>query len=249
MRMVDKLGFGRVFVAGDAAHCHSPTGGQGVQDAANLGWKLALVASGRAPAALLDSYSAERLHVIAEMLKLTTALYEKSGRRKRVDPGLGARGQAWDTWCEHARKHHRVRGRREQHSSGPGRCVRRGGGGGGARAGRYRAPDAPGLVGAEEIATRLFNVFGPAAHTVLVFGGDAAMQEGVKRALRRWPTGTKHTVLVRRAGENGERAVVGKALEDREGDAYAEYSSGMAEGEASIVIVRPDEMIGAVIFG
>jgi hypothetical protein len=40
---------------------------------------------------------------------------------------------------------------------------------------------------------------------------------------------------------------VGKALEDREGHVYAEYVSGMAEGEASIVIVRPDGMIGAVV--
>jgi hypothetical protein len=54
--------------------------------------------------------------------------------------------------------------------------------------------------------------------------------------------------VVRRAGENGESAVVGlKALEDREGHAYAGYTGGMAEGEASIVMVRPDGMIGAVV--
>jgi fermentation-respiration switch protein FrsA (DUF1100 family) len=111
----------------------------------------------------------------------------------------------------------------------------------------YRAPDAPGLVGAEGTVTRLFDVFGPAAHTVLVFGGDAAMHEGVKRALGHWLKGTERTVLVRRAGVKGESGVVGQALADREGHAYAGYAGGMAEGEASIVIVRPDGMIGAVV--
>src|SRR5262249_9760014 len=55
---------GRVFLAGDASHIHSPAGGQGMntgmQDAWNLAWKLALVQAGRARPALLDSYSQER---------------------------------------------------------------------------------------------------------------------------------------------------------------------------------------------
>ena len=55
---------GRVFLAGDAAHVHSPVGGQGmntgIQDAMNLGWKLAAAVRGRAPRRLLDSYQAER---------------------------------------------------------------------------------------------------------------------------------------------------------------------------------------------
>jgi 2-polyprenyl-6-methoxyphenol hydroxylase-like FAD-dependent oxidoreductase len=69
---------GRVLLAGDAVHIHSPAGGQGLNtgmlDAHNLGWKLALVASGRAPDALLDSYAAERGPVADEVLKLTHAL-------------------------------------------------------------------------------------------------------------------------------------------------------------------------------
>jgi 2-polyprenyl-6-methoxyphenol hydroxylase-like FAD-dependent oxidoreductase len=69
---------GRVLLAGDAVHIHSPAGGQGVNtgmaDAHNLGWKLALVASGRAPDALLDSYGTERRPVAKEVLKLTHAL-------------------------------------------------------------------------------------------------------------------------------------------------------------------------------
>ena len=74
-RMVPRYQVGRVFLAGDAAHIHSPVGGQGmntgVQDAFNLAWKLALVARGHAPTALLDSYHAER-HPVGAMTLLET---------------------------------------------------------------------------------------------------------------------------------------------------------------------------------
>lgn len=66
-RMVNAYRTGRVFLAGDAAHIHSPFGGQGmntgIQDAYNLAWKLALVLKGRAHAALLNTYQEERLPV------------------------------------------------------------------------------------------------------------------------------------------------------------------------------------------
>ncbi|MFJ6837258.1 FAD-dependent monooxygenase [Streptomyces sp. NPDC091209] len=68
---------GRVFVAGDAAHIHLPAGGQGlstgVQDAANLGWKLVAVVRGDAPAELLDTYHAERWPVGRRLLANTRA--------------------------------------------------------------------------------------------------------------------------------------------------------------------------------
>ena len=64
---------GRVLLAGDAAHVHSPVGGQGlntgVQDAANLGWKLAQVVNGTSPESLLDTYHAERHPVAARVLR------------------------------------------------------------------------------------------------------------------------------------------------------------------------------------
>ncbi|MGK3998169.1 FAD-dependent monooxygenase [Sorangium sp. So ce1024] len=69
---------GRVLLAGDAAHVHSPMGGQGlnlgVQDAVNLGWKLAQVVNGGAPEGLLDTYHAERHPVGARVLRNTMAL-------------------------------------------------------------------------------------------------------------------------------------------------------------------------------
>jgi 2-polyprenyl-6-methoxyphenol hydroxylase-like FAD-dependent oxidoreductase len=68
---------GRILLAGDAAHVHSPVGGQGlntgVQDAVNLGWKLALVVAGTAPETLLDTYQAERHPVAARVLRNTMA--------------------------------------------------------------------------------------------------------------------------------------------------------------------------------
>ena len=69
----------RVFLAGDAAHIHSPVGAQGmntgIQDAWNLGWKLAMVAKGRAIEALLDSYHAERWPVGRTLLRVTDRLF------------------------------------------------------------------------------------------------------------------------------------------------------------------------------
>jgi 2-polyprenyl-6-methoxyphenol hydroxylase-like FAD-dependent oxidoreductase len=79
VRMVDRYRVGRVFLAGDAAHVHPPSGGQGlntgVQDAYNLGWKLAHVVRG-GPQTLLDSYQAERLPVAAAVLGLSKRLYQ-----------------------------------------------------------------------------------------------------------------------------------------------------------------------------
>jgi 2-polyprenyl-6-methoxyphenol hydroxylase-like FAD-dependent oxidoreductase len=69
---------GRVFLAGDAAHVHSPAGGQGMntglQDAANLGWKLASTVQGRAPAGLLDTYENERHPVGRLVLRSSGAI-------------------------------------------------------------------------------------------------------------------------------------------------------------------------------
>lgn len=74
-RMVRQFRHGRVFLAGDAAHIHSPAGGQGmntgIQDAHNLAWKLALVAAGRSPETLLDSYHAEREPVARAVVQMT----------------------------------------------------------------------------------------------------------------------------------------------------------------------------------
>src|SRR5215469_10527007 len=79
----------RVLLAGDAAHVHSPVGGQGlnigVQDAVNLGWKLAQVVHGTSPENLLDTYHAERHPVGARLLRNTMALTAIQRSEDRID--------------------------------------------------------------------------------------------------------------------------------------------------------------------
>jgi rifampicin monooxygenase len=79
-RLAERYRAGRVLLAGDAAHVHPPTGGQGlnvgIQDAFNLGWKLAAEVGGWAPEGLLDSYHTERHPVAADVLNNTRAQME-----------------------------------------------------------------------------------------------------------------------------------------------------------------------------
>lgn len=89
-RLVDSYRRGRVLLAGDAAHIHSPFGGQGLSlglvDAANLGWKLAAVVRGDMPDSLLDTYTAERRPVAQAVLANTLA----QAAIMRPDPQSGA---------------------------------------------------------------------------------------------------------------------------------------------------------------
>ena len=96
----------RCFLLGDAAHIHSPVGAQGMntglQDAYNLAWKLALVASGGADTALLDSYEEERIPVAQALLSTTDRRFRSSFRiarlagfvRTRIAPKIMALGDA-----------------------------------------------------------------------------------------------------------------------------------------------------------
>lgn len=79
-RVADHFRQGRVFLAGDAGHVHSPAGGQGMNtgigDAVNLAWKLAAVLAGRADASLLDSYEAERVPFARSLVATTDRIFE-----------------------------------------------------------------------------------------------------------------------------------------------------------------------------
>jgi hypothetical protein len=154
VRMVDRYRAGRVFLAGDAAHVHSPAGGQGmntgIQDAYNLGWKLAAVLAG-ADAALLDTYQEERLPIAAWVLGLSNQIMASavaSGtitfRRdeQTTQLGLGYRDSSLT---------------QETRAGAPG-----------LRAGD-RAPDAPGLIGPRG-PCRLFDLLRGSQATVLAFG-------------------------------------------------------------------------------
>ena len=80
MRLAKTYRSGNVFLAGDSAHVHSTTGGQGMnccmQDAYNLGWKLALVVQGKAPAKLLDTYVTERRPIAEQVIWAASSLHE-----------------------------------------------------------------------------------------------------------------------------------------------------------------------------
>ncbi|MBX5161496.1 FAD-dependent oxidoreductase [Rhizobium sp. NZLR8] len=147
-RLADRYRLGRVFLVGDAAHTHPPTGGQGlntsVQDAYNLGWKLAAVVAG-GPDALLDSYEEERRPVAAAMLGLATDLLDQLKR------GEMRRG----------REVHQLDIGYPESSIALEKPERRGG----LLAGD-RAPDAP-LTGAAGQPRRLFELFSGAHWTLL----------------------------------------------------------------------------------
>ncbi|MDF0532214.1 FAD-dependent monooxygenase [Tsukamurella sp. 8F] len=150
VRLAQRFRDGRVFLAGDAAHVHPPTGGQGlntgVQDAYNLGWKLA-----EGSRELLESYETERRTVAARMLGITSGLLQKY-----VDGDENAHVRGEDT-----------RQLDITYRGGPLAPE----GTGTLRSGD-RAPDAP-LVTADGGTVRLFQLFrGPHA-TRLAFGGEA----------------------------------------------------------------------------
>jgi 2-polyprenyl-6-methoxyphenol hydroxylase-like FAD-dependent oxidoreductase len=87
-RQVAELRVGRVLLAGDAAHIHSPIGGQGMNtglaDAWNLAWKLDLAVHGRASPLLIDSYNAERAPVIRSVIKMTDLLTKGLGTPSKL---------------------------------------------------------------------------------------------------------------------------------------------------------------------
>ena len=95
-RHVAQLRVGRMFIAGDAAHIHSPFGGQGMNtglhDVWNLVWKLDLVLHGRGNDRLLESYSAERLPVIKQVIETTAFPDQGDGNAKQVCAGSARHG-------------------------------------------------------------------------------------------------------------------------------------------------------------
>ncbi|MEI9996363.1 MAG: FAD-dependent oxidoreductase [Rhizomicrobium sp.] len=150
-RIADRYRAGRVFLAGDAAHIHPPTGGQGlntsVQDAYNLGWKLGAVLRG-APDKLLATYEEERRPIAAQMLGLATGLLEaaKQGSMRR-----GREVQQLDIGYPQSSLVLEKPARKDGVLAGD------------------RAPDAP-LRGAAGLPTRLFELFQGPHWTLLGYG-------------------------------------------------------------------------------
>jgi 2-polyprenyl-6-methoxyphenol hydroxylase-like FAD-dependent oxidoreductase len=168
-RIVPRYRVGRVFLAGDAAHIHPPTGGQGMntglQDAYNLAWKLALDVRGLAHSQFLDSYNAERQPVGRAVVERT--VQRTVSIADRTDPAQALRDDS--QLCVHYRDSAWVCEKLSQ----PGALA------GGPRPGD-RAPDAWGLcrVGVD-VPSRLFDLFRGTHHTLLWTGKEAGWSDSL----------------------------------------------------------------------
>jgi 2-polyprenyl-6-methoxyphenol hydroxylase-like FAD-dependent oxidoreductase len=230
----------RVFLAGDAAHIHSPAGGQGmntgIQDAFNLAWKLALVVRGRAPAQLLASYHLEREPVARDVLNLTDRITRMATMRNSVAQSvrdfLLPRVSGIDFVGEKIAD--RLAELNITYRTSP---IVENRGGGRLKAGD-RAPDAE-LRDENGRARRLFELFREPRHVLLLFlgasGGAAANFWEIGSAIDGLPNGTIDSYRIVR-GQSDLPA----ELRDTSGLAHAAY--GLFEG--GVALVRPDGYIG-----
>jgi len=217
VRLVDRYRVGRVFLAGDAAHVHTPAGAQGlntgIQDAYNLAWKLALVLKG-APDRLLDTYQEERLPIAAAVLGLSTQLYQsyQSGVMPSLKRGdterqllLNYRGSSLATEVGTAAE--------------------------GLRAGD-RAPD--GIGEGRSGRVRLFDLYRGTHFTLLAFGARAIAD------VREMNRANLQIFAVRHEAPVADE----RALADTNGNIHESY--GVRDDDHVVFLVRPDGYIGLV---
>ncbi|KAH7920685.1 hypothetical protein BV22DRAFT_1039541 [Leucogyrophana mollusca] len=242
IRMVNKFGEGRVFVAGDAAHVHSPSGGQGlnssVQDTFNLCWKLALVQKDLAPPSLLDTYTAERLPVIAEMLELTTSILNQTLVAASEEEAIQQRGQRLLMLGINYRSSSIVR---DEFVTEARPVAAYGLLDEGRLEAGDRAPDAPGLRAQDGTTTKLFDIYRPWYHTVLVFGPDAA------QSLGKYDPSLVRLVVVLPASGAGTHSGYGADMVLVDEERYAHSAYLVKEGDAKVVVIRPDGVVGAIV--
>ncbi|WP_214409626.1 FAD-dependent monooxygenase [Sphaerisporangium fuscum] len=219
--MVGRYRAGRVFLAGDAAHIHSPGGGQGmntgIQDAYNLGWKLAAVLDGADPA-LLDTYEQERLPVARAVLQDSTARLHMVMRAAEDGDGAYAQRNLTDdftTGLTITYRGSRLSWPAPAPSAGP-------------QAGD-RAPDAPCLDTSTGERIRLFDLFRGPHWTLLAFGDDHGDLGRLTSGDRSVPLGA-YTITTSRT-TTGPHVVL-----DGERHAHRAYAVGSGE----LVLVRPD---------
>ncbi|MET7982005.1 MULTISPECIES: FAD-dependent monooxygenase [unclassified Streptomyces] len=226
-RIVDRYGDGRVFVAGDAAHIHPPTGAQGmntgIQDAWNLAWKLALAIEGGARHDLAASYDAERRPVGEEVVERTVRHATRGIQADRTDP---------ETLM--LREAQLLVGYRGSPLVGPAFE------GPGPQAGD-RAPDCAGL--ATHIAVfplRLYDLLRDRGHVLLVYGdGDQGGQ--LAEAADEFSGGRVGTCVIRPSGTAMETSDPPVYV-----DTLGEFARlyGVSDGPTAF-LVRPDGYIGA----
>jgi 2-polyprenyl-6-methoxyphenol hydroxylase-like FAD-dependent oxidoreductase len=220
VRMVDRYRVGRVFLAGDSAHVHSPAGGlgmnTGIQDAYNLGWKIAHVLGG-APDALLDTYEEERLPIAAGILRLSSKLISE-----RLQGGVPSEGRSTDTLQLD------LNYPASALNDGPARSAAVVNPG-------DRAPDSLGQA-ADGSAARFFDLFRGQHLTALAFGPQSRKTAEV--LAERFPQ-----VLRSFAVLPADAPTVGPdttSVIDHEGHAHRDYG---IDGD-TLLIVRPDGYVG-----
>jgi len=232
-----------------------------VQDAVNLGWKLALVERGISAPSLLSTYTEERLPVIAHMLKETTQMFRSSA--------VSASGKVIENEAAWQRGiHMKQLGINYRWSSillderaGPGEGTAEKqpldaygtDGGDTVRAGD-RAPDAPGLVFTngkdhESESISLFRIFGPSYHTVLVFTASASKALPVLGQLKDYPSDLIRPMVIFPKDIPDVPTIdnVSLVLIDASGHASAGYA--ISGEDLVIVAVRPDGVIGCIVYG
>ncbi|MER6449328.1 pentachlorophenol monooxygenase [Streptomyces venezuelae] len=245
-RIVDRYGDGRVFVAGDAAHIHPPTGAQGmntgIQDAWNLAWKLALACAGAAHPGLLAGYDAERRPVGEEVVGRTV--------RHAVE---GMENDPDDPQTLMMREAQLLVGYRGSPSVDPA------GEGPGPRPGD-RAPDCAGLTGPiAGYPLRLYDVLRERDHVLLLhgaaFGPGSDIGTGLDelvRTARESSGGRMEVCLVLAAAAEADADA--KAVIEADGttlpvyaDTRGEFARLYAAAEPTAFVIRPDGYLGARI--
>jgi 2-polyprenyl-6-methoxyphenol hydroxylase-like FAD-dependent oxidoreductase len=238
-RLAPSMRVGRVFLAGDAAHVHSPVGGQGmntgIQDALNLAWKLALVERGHADEALLESYDVERHGNAKRLLQLVGPATKFINLRNPVS--VEVRNLAIRVVSQLGISAHMARNFSMLEVAYPDSplCEEHGRTNHGPRAGE-RAPDAACVVTNEGVQQRLFECWkSDARHQLLVFAGR--QQQGPRLAelqafAQKLPADLVHaTVIVLAQSDYAPDALI-----DSEGQAHEAY----AAESGALYLVRPD---------
>jgi 2-polyprenyl-6-methoxyphenol hydroxylase-like FAD-dependent oxidoreductase len=233
LRLAASYGRGRCYIAGDACHVHPPTGSQGlntgIQDAHNLGWKLASVLKGECFPELLESYEVERRPVGHWVLSNThhaaNSRFELAGRRFFVlgQKFLMAR---WNQLSVNYRTSSIVA---QMDPVVDGRGIQAG----------DRAPDGVVHKPGKSESRRLFELFQGIHHHLLVFGGEKASD--FKHALSSIDSHYDRCVKVHLIGTGSTGLPTESVWEDPDGEIAKAY---MIE-EPTLIFVRPDGYVGA----
>lgn len=244
-RMAPTMRDGRVFLAGDASHVHSPLGGQGmntgIQDALNLAWKLALVLKGTAAESLLDSYNPERHENAKRLLAKVGPATKMINLRQPV--AVEIRNLVIRTVGQLGLTSVVARTFSMLEIAYPGSPIvedhRAGWLDSGAHAG-HRAPDADGILYGDDTPRRLFELWkGDPRHQLLLFSGHKPRPEQLAQLAEFVSDLGAMEKFLRVIFISDEGYVPGAAV-DADGAAHEAYGIG----SPACVLVRPDGYIG-----